>query len=116
MALEVELVAQLVDQVVEVGWVAEADLVVEVVPAEQVVLVVAEVVQVAVLVVALVVEVALVVGLAVEAEREVVQEVAPLVEMLSSFGQQMKRGRQKVSMKSKLSRQLRREATLTGSA
>lgn len=116
MALEVELVAQLVDQVVEAGWVAEADLVVEVVPAEQVVLVVAEVVQVAVLVVALAVEVALAVGLVVEAEQEVVQEVAPPAEMLSSFGHQMKRGRQKVPMKSKLSRQSRREATLIGSA
>ncbi len=115
MALGVELAAQVVDLVVEAAPVAVADPVVEVVPAEQVVQAVVEVAQVAAeveQVVALVVEVALVVG----AEQVVALAVAPLVEMMSSLDQEEKHERSKVSMKSKLSRRLQREASSIWSA
>ncbi len=115
MELGVELVAQVVDLVVEAALVVVADPVVEAVPAEQVVQAVVEVAQVAAeveQVVALVVEVALVVG----AEQVVALAVAPLVEMMSSLDQEEKHERSKVSMKSKLSRRLQREASSIWSA
>lgn len=119
MALGVELVAQVVDLVVEAALVVVADPVVEAVPAEQVVQAVVEVAQVAAeveQVVALVVEVALAVALVVGAEQVAALAVAPLVEMMSSLDQEEKHERSKVSMKSKLSRRLQREASSIWSA